>query len=83
MLQDTGGQWGWKGSTSAYDGALVKDIFDAFEKIEFDIDWQWAQNHHGPDTNSTHMPRTAAQWTPLSDAKPRSIRTAATATTAA
>ena len=61
MVQDTEGQWHWKGSTSAYDGAISKDIFDAFVKIEFDIDWQWAQDNHGPDANSTHMPRTAAQ----------------------
>lgn len=32
MLQDAEGQWGWKGSTSAYDGALVKDIFDAIRR---------------------------------------------------
>ena len=61
MYQDEEGQWHWKGSVAAYDGALTKDVFDAFERIEFDIDWQWAQDNHGPDANPTHMPRTAAQ----------------------
>ena len=61
MVQDEDGQWLWKGSSSAYDGAITKDIFDAFEKIEFDIDWQWAVDNHGPDANKLHMPRTAAQ----------------------
>ena len=61
MSQDDDDQWHWSGSCAAYDGAITKDIFDAFEKIEFDIDWQWALDNHGPDANSTHMPRTAAQ----------------------
>ena len=61
MHQDDDGQWHWSGNCSAYDGAITNDIFDAFEKIEFDIDWQWALDNHGPDANSTHMPRSAAQ----------------------
>jgi hypothetical protein len=61
MRQTVDGSWEWEGSSAAYDGAISKDIFDAFEKIEFDIDWQWALDNHGPDANSTHMPRTAAQ----------------------
>ena len=61
MIQDEEGQWNWVGSADAYDGAITKDIFDAFEKIEFDIDWQYAVDNHGDEANSTHMPRTAAQ----------------------
>ncbi|RZV48806.1 MAG: HNH endonuclease [Acidimicrobiales bacterium] len=61
MTQNDDGKWEWEGSCAAYDGAITKDIFDAFEKIEFDIDWQWALDNHGPDANPTHMPRTAAQ----------------------
>ncbi len=38
MSQEEDGEWTWKGSASAYDGAITKDIFDAFEKVEFDID---------------------------------------------
>ena len=61
MTQDEDGQWEWKGSAAAYDGAVSKDIFDAFEQIEFDIDRQWAKDNYGDDANSLHMPRTAAQ----------------------
>ena len=61
MNQDEAGQWTWKGSSSAYDGAITKDIFDAFERVEFDVDWQWAVDNYGDQANSTHMPRTAAQ----------------------
>ena len=61
MVQDEHGQWEWKGSAAAYDGAMSKDIFDAFEQIEFDIDRQWAKDNYGDDANSLHMPRTAAQ----------------------
>ena len=61
MVQDEEGQWIWSGSASAYDGAITKDIFDAFEKVEFDIDWQHAVDNYGDEANSTHMPRTAAQ----------------------
>ena len=61
LYQDEDGQWHWKGQTSACDGAISKDVFDAFEKVEFDIDWQWAKDTYGDDANSTHMPRTAAQ----------------------
>jgi hypothetical protein len=61
MAQDEEGQWGWNGSAAAYDGAISKDILDAFEKIEFDVDWQYALENHGDHANSTHMPRTAAQ----------------------
>ena len=61
MHQDEEGQWHWKGQAAAYDGAVSKDIFDAFERIEFDIDWQWAKDNYGDDANATHLPRTAAQ----------------------
>ena len=61
MTQDEDGEWHWKGQAAAFEGAISKDIFDAFEKIEFDIDWQWAKDNYGDDANSTHMPRTAAQ----------------------
>ena len=61
MSQNEEGEWEWAGSTAAYEGARAKDIFDAFEKIEFDIDWQFAVDNYGDDANSMHMPRTAAQ----------------------
>lgn len=61
MYQDEEGQWLWKGSTTAYDGALISDVFQAFEQIEFDIDWTWAVDNYGDEANSTHMPRSAAQ----------------------
>ena len=61
MYQDDEGRWHWKGQCAAYDGAISKDIFDAFERIEFDIDWQWAKDNYGDDANATHLPRTAAQ----------------------
>ncbi len=62
MIQDEDtGEWSWAGSCAAYDGAISKDVFDAFEKIEFDIDWQYAVDNYGEKANSTHMPRTAAQ----------------------
>ena len=61
MRQNEEGEWEWAGSAAAYDGAISKDVFDAFEKIEFDIDWQHALDHHGDEANSLHMPRTAAQ----------------------
>jgi hypothetical protein len=61
MDQNDEGEWEWKGSASAYDGAISNDVFEAFEKIEFDIDWQFAVDHHGDKANSTHMPRSAAQ----------------------
>ena len=61
MRQNEEGEWEWAGSAAAYDGAISKDVFDAFEKIEFDIDWQHALDNHGDEANSLHMPRTAAQ----------------------
>lgn len=61
MNQDDDGRWSWAGTCAAYDGALTNDVFDAFEKIEFDIDWEHAVDLHGDQANSTHMPRTAAQ----------------------
>ncbi len=61
MDQDDEGQWVWSGSASAYDGALSHDVFVAFEKIEFDIDWQHAVDMHGDDANASHLPRSAAQ----------------------
>ena len=61
MSQDDEGQWTWNGSCAAYDGARINDVFEAFTKIEFDIDWQWAVDNYGDDANATHMPRTAAQ----------------------
>lgn len=61
MSQDDDGEWTWTGSSAAYDGAITNDVFEAFEKIEFDIDWKWAVDTHGDEANATHMPRTAAQ----------------------
>jgi hypothetical protein len=62
MVQGEDGSWSWKGSSAAYDGALTKDVFDAFDKIEFDIDWQWVLDTYGPDKAVADlMPRTAAQ----------------------
>ena len=61
MSQNDEGQWEWKGSSAAYDGARSNDIFEAFEKIEFDIDWQHAVDAYGDQANSMHMPRTATQ----------------------
>ena len=62
MVQNDDGSWSWKGTSAAYDGALTKDVFDAFEKIEFDIDWQWVLDTYGPDKACADlMPRTAAQ----------------------
>ena len=61
MTQNEEGEWSWKGSAAAYDGAITKEIFDAFERVEFDIDWQWAVDNYGDEANSLHMPRTAAQ----------------------
>ncbi len=56
------GSWSWKGSSAPYDGAITKDIFDAFDKIEFDIDWSWVLDTYGPDKACANlMPRTAAQ----------------------
>ena len=34
MRQNEEGEWEWAGSAAAYDGAISKDVFDAFEKIE-------------------------------------------------
>lgn len=61
MIQDENGSWSWKGTCAAYDGAMTKEVFDAFEKIEFDIDWQWVLDTHGNDACASHMPRTTAQ----------------------
>ncbi len=62
MNQNEDGTWNWEGNCAAYDGALTNDIFDAFDKIEFDIDWQWALDTYGPDKACADlMPRTAAQ----------------------
>lgn len=61
MYQTEDGSWDWKGSCAAFDGSISSDIFDAFERIEFDIDWNWAVENYGDEANSTHMPRTAAQ----------------------
>lgn len=62
MAQDTEtGAWSWTGSCAAYDGAITSDIFEAFEQIEFDIDWQWVVDTHGDDACADLMPRTAAQ----------------------
>lgn len=61
MAQNEDGQWTWQGSAASCDGAMSKDVFDAFEHIEFDIDWQWAKDNYGDDATSVHMPRTAAQ----------------------
>ncbi|MFT7476379.1 MAG: hypothetical protein ACI81L_003332 [Verrucomicrobiales bacterium] len=61
MVQNEDGSWAWKGSCAAYDGAITNDILDAFETIEFDIDWQWVTATHGPKACADLMPRTAAQ----------------------
>ena len=61
MFQNEDGSWSWKGTSAGYDGAMTKDVFDAFEKIEFDIDWQWVLETHGDDACADLMPRTAAQ----------------------
>lgn len=61
MVQDADGKWHWDGSAAAYDGAKMNDVFVAFERIEFDIDWQWVLDTHGDDANASLMPRTAAQ----------------------
>jgi len=62
MAQDEDGEWTWKGTAAAYDGAKMAAVFDAFEKVEFDIDWQWVLDNHGPDeANPSLMPRTPAQ----------------------
>ena len=61
MFQNESGSWSWKGTSPAYDGAITKDVFDAFEKIEFDVDWQWVLDTHGDDACPDLMPRTAAQ----------------------
>ncbi len=61
MFQNEDGSWAWDGTSAAYDGAITKDIFDAFDQIEFDIDWQYAVDTYGDDACVDHMPRTAAQ----------------------
>ncbi|MFT7649254.1 MAG: hypothetical protein ACI8Y4_004015 [Candidatus Poriferisodalaceae bacterium] len=62
MNQNEDGTWSWEGTCAAYDGALTNDVFEAFEKIEFDIDWQWVLDTYGPDKACGDlMPRTAAQ----------------------
>lgn len=61
MFQNEDGSWEWSGTCGAFDGAITNDIFEAFERIEFDIDWQWVQDTHGDDACADLMPRTAAQ----------------------
>ena len=61
MIQHEDGSWHWAGKAAALDGAISSDIFEAFERIEFDIDWQWVVDNYGDDANASHMPRTAAQ----------------------
>lgn len=55
------GEWSWSGTCAAVDGAITNDIFEAFEQIEFDIDWQWTLDTYGDDACPALMPRTAAQ----------------------
>jgi hypothetical protein len=62
MNQNEDGTWNWEGNCAAYDGALTKDVFEAFDKVEFDIDWQWVLDTYGPNVACADlMPRTAAQ----------------------
>lgn len=62
MFQNDDGSWSWEGTSAAYDGAITNDVFDAFDTIEFDIDWSWVLDTYGPDDACADlMPRTAAQ----------------------
>lgn len=42
-------------------GSSMREVFEAFCSAEFDRDWRWVKETHGPDANRSHLPRSAAQ----------------------